>query len=104
MSRKYTFPAASASPNPVANTASNTDVNTTSGSHGSTMFLANSSATESTVSSTANVNNPAMIVETIRCSRGKATLRTKAPLATTLSMAVLTDTLKNVHGSRPHSR
>ena len=46
----------------------------------------------------------AATVEMIKCSRGNATLRTRAPLATTLSIAVLTETLKNVHGSKPQSR
>ena len=88
----------------MANTDSSTDVRTTSGSHGNTMLPTTSRAIDSTVNSTAKVNSPATIVETIRCSRGKATLRTRAPLATTLSMAVLTDTLKNVHGNSPHNR
>ena len=81
-----------------------TEVTTTSGSHGNTMLSQKSSAIDSTVSSTASVKRPATMVEMTRCSRGNATLRTSGPLATMPSIAVLTDTLKKVQGSRPHIR
>ena len=102
-SRKYTNPAASASPKPVANIASSTDVSTIRGTQTSTTLPTNTSATDSTTSSMPSVNRPASTVEITRCSRGNATLRTSAPLPTTAISDVVTETLKNVHGSRPHS-
>ena len=80
MSRKYTDSTLSASANPEANTASRTDVSTTTGSHGRNGLPAISRTTQNSAISMANCTHACSTLEKTSTSRGKATRRTSPAL------------------------